>query len=326
METQIHLPKVAVVESKPNFLYWANLLYALIFAASVLIAVRPAGSPTGEPPMRLDPALLMIIAQLGGVLIPALLFVWLTRQPLLTTLKLRRLSFGGGVICLLIGFLCWPVVILQSNLSAIITAALNPQGNATTDIVTAGGAPWVAFLGIVLVAPLFEELLFRGVLQGAYEERTGFHAFWLVAVLFAFFHFSLDNLLLPLVVGLIAGWLAYRTRSIWAGVLVHVGANLLAGLLALLGTLAVTAGAEAAAQEAAMLTPQVLWTGVLIWGAIGLVLLAPIFFLLRSIGKRYPAPERSAAGFNLKAAWSTVVVIVGAVAYFVVQLSSRLNP
>lgn len=38
-----------------------NLLYALIFAASVLIAVRPAGSPTGGLPEWLDPAVMTIV-------------------------------------------------------------------------------------------------------------------------------------------------------------------------------------------------------------------------------------------------------------------------
>jgi hypothetical protein len=172
---------------------------------------------------------------------------------------------------------------------------------------------------LVLVAPLFEEMLFRGVFLSAYENRTGWHAIWLVAILFAAYHFSLDNLVLPLIIGLIAGWLVYRTCSIWAGVLVHVGANLLAGLLILMSTLAGPAGAEAAVQNAATVTLDVLWLGVAIWTGIGLFLMAPVFFLLRSIGKRYPAPEGPRTRLSFKPLWSYALLMIVAIVYFGAQ-------
>jgi len=212
-----------------------------------------------------------------------------------------------------------------NNLIQILLASINPKASAASDVVAGGGSPWIAFLGIVLVAPLFEELLFRGVLLGAYEGRTGSHAIWLVAILFGFYHFSLDNLVGPLVLGLVAGWLAYRTRSIWVGVLVHMGNNLLAGLIMLLSTLAVPAGAEAAAQNTTTLTPEILWLGVMIWGIVGLILLVPVFFLLRSIGKRYPVPEQPATRLSLRSTWSTMAILLGAVAYFGAELLSWMR-
>jgi len=326
METQMQISRSIKENTKPELLHWANLLYLLIFTVSVLIAVRPAGSPKGGLPGWLDPAVMMIVAQVGGILIPALLFLWLTRQPVLTTLKLRRLSFGSGVKCFLIGLLCWPILIALSNLSQILLMLIGPsQVGAASDVVNNGGSPWIAFLGIVLVAPLFEEILFRGVLMSAYERRVGFHAIWLVAILFAFYHFSIDMILYVLFIGFLLGWLVYRTRSIWAGVLVHMGVNLLGGLLMLLNTLTVPAGAEAAAQNTATLPLDVMWLGVMIWGGVGLVLLVPIFFLLRSISKRYPAPDQPATRLSLRNTWSTIAVSLGAVAYFGAQLLSWMR-
>jgi membrane protease YdiL (CAAX protease family) len=325
METQLHISRWVKGNPKLALLHWANLLYLLIFAASILIAVHPAGSPRGGLPGGLDPAVMMIVAQFGGVLIPGLLFIWLTRQPILTTLKLRRLSFSSGVKCFLIGLLCWPIFIVLGNLSTILLALINPQAGATPNIVTGGGSPWIAFLGIALVAPVFEELLFRGVLLSAYEGCVGSHAIWLVAILFGFYHFSLDNLVGPLILGLIVGWLIYRTRSIWAGVLTHMGVNLLGGLFILLNALTVPAGAEAAAQNTATLTPDVIWLGVMIWGGVSLVFSVPIFFLLRSISQRYPVPEQPASRLSLRTTWSTIAVSLGAVAYFGAQLLSLMR-
>ena len=325
METQMQNSRSVKADTKPELLHWANLLYLLIFVTSILIAVRPAGSSNGGLPGWLDRSVMMIVAQVGGVLIPALIFIWLTRQPISTALKLRRLSLGTGLKSFLLGLLGWPILVAINNLIQILLASINSEASAASDVVAGGGSPWIAFLGIVLVAPLFEELLFRGVLLGAYEGRTGSHAIWLVAILFSFYHFSLDNFMGPMVIGLVAGWLVYRTRSIWVGVLVHMGNNLLAGLIILLSTLAVPAGAEAAAQNTTTLTPEMLWLSVMIWGIVGLILLVPVFFLLRSIGKRYPVPEQPATRLSLRSTWSTMAILLGAVAYFGAELLSRMR-
>jgi len=56
------------MNTKPALLHWANLLYLLIGAASILIAVRPSGGPNGGRPEGLDPAVMMI-ASLNRLLI-----------------------------------------------------------------------------------------------------------------------------------------------------------------------------------------------------------------------------------------------------------------
>jgi membrane protease YdiL (CAAX protease family) len=175
----------------------------------------------------MDPAVGTIVAQIGLILIPSLLFVWLTRQPFKEIFKLKRLSFGSGTKCFLIGLACWAVFVFLGTLAQGLRVLISPaRAGSPTDIATGGGAPWLVFLGMALVAPLCEEALNRGVLLSAYEKRVGVHAIWLVGILFAFLHPSLEQILGALFVGTVAGWVVYRTRSIWAGVLVHMGTNL----------------------------------------------------------------------------------------------------
>jgi len=292
----------------------------LIAGASIAIAIRPASAPAGDLPPWLDPAAAMILAQIGLILIPAILFVWLTRQPIRTTFKLHPLSYGTGVRCFLIGLLCWPLFVALSNLSYLLLALFNPgQTSNPANAVTSSGSPWIAFLGIVLVAPVFEELLFRGVLLSAYEEHKGVHSIWMVGLLFAFYHFSPDQFLGPLFIGLLAGWVVYRTRSVWAGVLVHVGTNLLGGLFQLLLVLAVPGGVEVTLPEAAGQGVDILltmWMGVLVWGSISLILLVPILFLVRNINKRYPMPSQPETHLELKTTWSYALAVLGMVTYF----------
>ena len=302
------------MNTRQNLLHWSNLLYAVIVMVSLPITL--SNTP---PPAWLNPAAGMVVAQVGLILIPALIFVWLTRQPPKEILKLRRLSFGSGVKCFLIGLTCWPIFLFLSTLTQVLVAFVNPaQASGSTNVTSQGGSPWIIFLGVAFVAPLCEEALCRGVLLSTYEKCFKVPAIWMVGILFAFLHPSLDQVLGALFVGTVAGWVVYRMRSIWGGVLVHMGTNLLAASLALLSSLAVPEGVEGAAQTADL--GSMAWIGTLVWGGVGLVMLAPLFFLMRSIGKRYPALTWPEARLSLKSSWSFAAVVVGVVAYSVYKL------
>lgn len=304
------------MNAKQNLLHWSNLLYALIVIVSLPITQGIGNTP---PPAWLDPAVGIIVAQVGLILVPTLIFVWLTRQPPKEILKLRRLSFRSGVKCFLIGLTCWPIFLFLSNLTQILIALVNPaQASGSTNVVSQGGSPWIVFLAVAFVAPLCEEALNRGVLLSVYEKRFAAHAIWLVGILFAFLHPSFDQMLGAFYVGTIAGWVVYRTRSIWGGVLVHIGTNLVSAALVLLSSLAVPGGIEGAAQAGDL--GSMIWIGMLVWGGVGLVMLVPWFFLMRSIGKRYPAVTWPEARLSLNALWSFAAVVIGTGAYSVYKL------
>lgn len=263
----------------------------------------------------------MIVAQVGLIFLPTLVFVWLTRQSAHEILKLQRLDFWSGVTCFLLGLACWPVFILFSTLTQLLMALISPvSASGSTTVVNQGGAPWIAFVGVALLGPLCEELLFRGVLLSTYERRFARHAIWLVGILFAFLHPSLDQALGALFLGIVAGWVVFRTRSIWSGVLLHVGVNLVAALLALLLSQTVSGGLEGAAVAEAGDLTSVLLTAVLVWGVFGLIMLVPGFFLMRSLAKRNPAPIWPEARLSLGALWPYTLVVIGVVAFSIVRL------
>jgi len=308
------------MNAKRNLLHWANLLYVVIVVASLPITQGPGGAP---PPAWLDPGVGLIVAQVGLILIPTLLFIWLTRQPLREMLKLRRLDARTGVKCLLVGLTSWPAFVFLGTLGQLLVGLVSPARPAdTVNILSQPGSPWIAFLGLALVAPLVEEALCRGVLLSIYEERFAARAIWMVGILFALLHPSIDQALGALFVGIVAGWVVYRTRSIWSGVLVHAGANFISASLALLVTLAVPAGVESAAQAPAGDMAAMVWIGLLVWGGIAAVALIPWFFLLRSVGKHYAPPTwpEPQARLSLNSLWSWVAPAVGTAGYAIYRL------
>lgn len=87
---------------------------------------------------------------------------------------------------------------------------------------------WIVVLALVVVvgAPVVEELLYRGLLQGAFERRVhAAVAVVVVAVWFMLIHFRPVEYPGLFVAGLVFGVCAWRTGRLGMAVLAHVGFN-----------------------------------------------------------------------------------------------------
>lgn len=89
-----------------------------------------------------------------------------------------------------------------------------------------------ALLASVVAAPLFEELLCRGVVLESLRARYGVQAAWIGSSLFfAVIHMQPVQALNAFVLGLLFGFLYLQTRSLWPSLLLHAFNNALALLL-----------------------------------------------------------------------------------------------
>jgi hypothetical protein len=95
--------------------------------------------------------------------------------------------------------------------------------------------PWVAVLAIVVLAPIAEELFFRGVVFNAYlRERGPRLAYIGSAALFAVIHLSIVALLPIFLLGLALAWVYDRTGSLLAPIVMHAVVNGISVAIALL--------------------------------------------------------------------------------------------
>ena len=79
------------------------------------------------------------------------------------------------------------------------------------------------------LAPLVEELVFRGLLYGWLEGRWGSGiAFIGSSLAFAAAHVELAHVILVLPLGLVFGLLRWRTGSLWPSLVAHMANNGLA--------------------------------------------------------------------------------------------------
>ena len=92
----------------------------------------------------------------------------------------------------------------------------------------AGGVVF-ELLGSCLMIPLAEELLYRGVVERRLSLLCGsVPAIVLSAVIFGVMHWNVVQFLYAGILGLLLAWLLERTGFLYAPVLAHIGANVMA--------------------------------------------------------------------------------------------------
>ncbi|MGI6232095.1 MAG: CPBP family intramembrane glutamic endopeptidase [Prevotella sp.] len=83
----------------------------------------------------------------------------------------------------------------------------------------------VGYLAIGILAPLAEELVFRGAILGRllqlFSQRLHWVAILLSALIFGAVHGNLPQFVHATFIGLILGWMYYRTNSVAPGVVFH---------------------------------------------------------------------------------------------------------
>lgn len=81
---------------------------------------------------------------------------------------------------------------------------------------------WGAFVKVSIVAPVVEELIFRGIiLQGLRRNYSPFVAIFSSGLLFALFHLNPWQFPATFVLGLLLGWIMLRTNNILLAIIGH---------------------------------------------------------------------------------------------------------
>ncbi|MGA9520549.1 MAG: type II CAAX endopeptidase family protein [Myxococcaceae bacterium] len=136
--------------------------------------------------------------------------------------------------------------------------------------------------GVIIAAPWCEEYFFRGVLQQSIQsaqtvnERRGATVAMLVtAFLFSLFHFDPVGFLARFELGLLFGWLFWRTGSIWPGALAHAANNGISTVIFF------ASGPETAQQAEQAVTREDVMQ-ILVFAAMGALLLAGLLLLVHA--------------------------------------------
>jgi membrane protease YdiL (CAAX protease family) len=113
---------------------------------------------------------------------------------------------------------------------AVSQVGLQPEGmKQVLDIVRDIHQLALSLLLLAVLAPLVEELVFRGLLYGWLAGRWGKNVGWIVSSLaFAAAHTEPAHIILVFPLGLLFGWLRQRTDSLLPSLVAHIANNGLA--------------------------------------------------------------------------------------------------
>ena len=93
-----------------------------------------------------------------------------------------------------------------------------------------------SFLLMVIAAPILEELLFRGViLDGLLKKYSPVKSILISSIIFGLAHLNPWQFVTAFVIGIFAGWIYYKSRSLSLTILIHASINLFGYLMRYFG-------------------------------------------------------------------------------------------
>lgn len=215
-----------------------QLVLAVVLAtlATLPFMTDAAALVLGEGELTLTGAVVLLTSTQAALLLVSWLFVFRARAvafalPLLGSDRTRALVAGAGW-----GVVAW---LVASAVTLAMVALLErlglPAEPQPAEQAIATLEPWLVIVAIVVLAPIAEEVFFRGVAFNAWlAERGRRFAYIGSAVLFAAIHASLISLLPIFLLGLALAWVYRRTRSLLAPIAMHATVNGISVTLALL--------------------------------------------------------------------------------------------
>jgi membrane protease YdiL (CAAX protease family) len=162
--------------------------------------------------------------------------LWYRKHKPTTDLKLKE-TVNGKILAAMACFGLSLQFLISMCLSAVYPILPQDLTDQYSELMESllGGNVWLSLFVTVILAPLAEELLFRGVTMKKAQKIMPFMAAnVLQAVLFGIYHMNWIQGVYAFVLGMILGFTAEYFHSIWASILLHAFVNGSAEVLSLL--------------------------------------------------------------------------------------------
>ncbi len=221
-------PTPQSVPSLSGAIVFLALLVPLYVLTASSIAVRADVSMRGR-----------LVTSSFVTLVLFVLLPWLTTRLLgfrsSVVYRLRRAPIVAAVAAVLLGLSLWPwiheVVVSTRLESPFLGASKWDIAQQFLDQLRQLPLAFV-LLNMAIVPAVGEEFFFRGFLLSAFQAKLrSSHAILLTAILFGLFHvlatsaLAVERLVPSSLIGIVLGWVCWRTQSLWPGIILHATHN-----------------------------------------------------------------------------------------------------
>ena len=121
--------------------------------------------------------------------------------------------------------------LIATLISRLVNGIFGVSSDSAIDSLLGTSNPWVVFVCVCVLAPIFEELIFRKILIDRLSTFGDGIAIVFSAVAFGLFHGNITQFIYATAVGIILGYLYTLTRRIEHTVVLHAILNFLGGLV-----------------------------------------------------------------------------------------------
>lgn len=198
-------------------------LFLLLGILTLILTSRPETNTLGRYAIGIGVEVALALA--------ALLFMRLERLDIARTLRWRKPTLKS--LNLALGSIpgLWISGVLINVLALVLLGYTTPVTPAQFP------ATWLEALALafttVVVAPVCEEIMFRGYIQRAFERPGIVTGILAGGAIFAIYHLRFQGLFALIPVALALGYATWRTQSIFVGMAMHAAYNAIATILLL---------------------------------------------------------------------------------------------
>lgn len=286
----------------------ANLLYLAIMVLFVTV-----GYVVQSRSFRYG----ILITEFLLIAMPTIIYAKIKGASIKDDLRFNSLSLIDALLVIVAFISAYFVAVFINLLGEIFISLL---GNLIVpDIPFAkSSAEYLVLLFVIAgSAGICEEILFRGFILRAYEKLGMWPGIIVTALLFSILHLNIQNILAPFFLGIILGFVVYKTNSIFAGIIGHFINNAISvtwGYVIMNLPFYKNMNIE---QVQEGMTTQSLIGAVILFGLILPLAGAIMVICLKAINDRHPeaAANRAAAGFftmanRIRLSWPLLVSLI----------------
>ena len=219
----------------------SNLLsYAIIYILRMVISSVNTGADMETISIYMESSsifaavnmLVFLIANVGI----AFMGMKMARIPKNQLVRTRNFSFGKAIQYCLIAFFLW-------ELSAIVAGAIDNifvQYGYTTDVMDMDGIAVtgtgfaVMTIYTCIIAPITEEIFFRGMLLRAFSRTNQRFAVFATAFFFGISHHNIPQFVLAFIMGIFLAHITLKHNSVIPAVIVHIFTNTMSTLISVI--------------------------------------------------------------------------------------------
>ncbi len=163
----------------------------------------------------------LLITEYIIILLPNLLYLKIKGYSIKEAIRFNKISLKQIIFTVLIIVFSYPIAVFLNLIAITILTNFTPVSPTTVPIPTSNGEYLLGLFVVALAPGICEEIMFRGTMMLGYDKMGYKKSIFITAILFGIFHFNIMNLLGPTFLGIILGFLVYKTNSILSSMIAH---------------------------------------------------------------------------------------------------------